>query len=51
VLGLGSAGFLLLMLFGNHRSHVENLYLVGIALALVGVFAADWALRRNGLRR
>ncbi len=51
VLGLGSAGFLLLMLLGNHRSHVEDLFLIGIALLIVAVFGADWALRRNGLRR
>lgn len=51
LLGLGSAGVLLLMLFGNHRSNVENVWLVALAIGLVTVFGLDWLLRRNGLRR
>jgi hypothetical protein len=52
ILGLGSAGFLILMmLFGNHRSRVENVWLVALAIGLVLVFGIDWLLRRNGLRR
>jgi hydrogenase-4 membrane subunit HyfE len=50
-LGLGSAVVLLLLLIGNHKSHVEDLWLVGIALLLIAVFVVDWVLRRNGLRR
>lgn len=52
ILGLGSAVVLILMmLFGNHRSHVENVWLACLAIGLVLVFATDWWLRRNGLRR
>jgi len=52
ILGLGSAGMLILMmLFGNHRSHVENVWLAALAVVVVLIFAADWLLRRNGLRR
>ena len=50
-LGLGSAVFLLLMIFSNHRSNVENIWLISIAAGLVLVFVVDWMLRRNGLRR
>jgi len=51
VLGLGSAGFLLLMIAGNHKSWVENLWLIALSVGLILVFAVDWAMRRNGLRR
>lgn len=51
VLGLGSAGFLLLMIWSNHKSQIENAWLIGIAVTIVLIFAADWWLRRNGLRR
>lgn len=51
IAGLGSAAFLLLMTIGNHRSRVEDLWLVGLALGLVLIFVVDWVLRRNGLRR
>ncbi len=51
MLGLGSAVVLLLLLIGNHRSRVENVWLIGLASGLVLVFATDWWLRRNGLRR
>jgi hypothetical protein len=51
ILGLSSGVILLLMLFGNHRSRVENVWLVALALTLFLVFGTDWVLRRNGLRR
>jgi hypothetical protein len=51
ILGLGSGVVLLLMLFGNHRSRVENVWLVALAGALFLIFGTDWLLRRNGLRR
>jgi hypothetical protein len=51
VAGLSSAGFLLLMIAGNHKSWVENLWLIGLAVGLVAIFVVDWVLRRNGLRR
>ena len=50
-LGLGSAVFLILMIFANHRSQVENVWLISMAIGLVLIFVADWVLRRNGLRR
>lgn len=51
VLGLGSAGFLLLMIAGNHKDASANLWLIGSAIVLIAIFAVDWAMRRNGLRR
>lgn len=41
---------LLAMLLGNHRGYVEDLWLIGIAAALVGTVVGDWVLRKNGLR-
>ncbi len=38
------------MLFGNHKGHIEDLYLVGVAALIVGVLIADWLLRKNGLK-
>jgi hypothetical protein len=46
--GLLSAGFLLLMLRGNHVGHVEDAFLIGFAILLVVVVARDWWLRRRG---
>ena len=51
ILGLGSGVILLLLLFGNHRSRVENVWLVVLAATLFAIFGTDWLLRRNGLRR
>lgn len=48
--GVGSILVLLSMLFGNHRSHTEDLWLVGIAALIALALVADWVLRRNGLR-
>ncbi|GAB3801435.1 DUF2631 domain-containing protein [Micromonospora zhanjiangensis] len=45
-----SAGMLLLMLCGNHRGNVENIWLIGIAVALLVIVIGDVILRRNGLR-
>ncbi len=30
---------------------MANLWLIGVAVALIAVLAVDWAMRRNGLRR
>ncbi|ASW54031.1 DUF2631 domain-containing protein [Plantactinospora sp. KBS50] len=40
----------LLMLCGNHRGNVENIWLIGIAAALLAIVIGDIILRRNGLR-
>jgi hypothetical protein len=45
-----SAVALLLMLCGNHRGNVENIWLIGIAVALLAIVIGDVILRRNGLR-
>ncbi|MGY4652108.1 DUF2631 domain-containing protein [Mycobacterium sp. URHB0021] len=46
--GLLSAGFLLLMLRGNHVGHVEDIFLIGFAVLLVVLVGRDWWLRRRG---
>ena len=46
--GLLSAGFLLLMLRGNHVGHIEDAFLIFFAALLVFVVARDWWLRRRG---
>jgi Protein of unknown function (DUF2631) len=46
----GSAVILLLYLWGNHEGNIENVYLILIALLLVGAVIADAVLRRNGLK-
>jgi hypothetical protein len=43
--------FLLLMLRGNHVGHVEDIWLIGFALAIFGVVLRDWWLRRRGWTR
>ena len=47
---IGSAVILLLFFWGNHEGNTENVYLVVIALILVGAVALDAVLRRNGLK-
>ncbi|PXX12148.1 DUF2631 domain-containing protein [Mycolicibacterium moriokaense] len=46
--GLLSAGFLLLMLHGNHVGHIEDVFLIFFAALLVFVVVRDWWLRRRG---
>ena len=46
--GLLSAGFLLLMLRGNHVGHVEDWFLIAFAALLVVAVGRDWWLRRRG---
>ncbi|MER7167053.1 DUF2631 domain-containing protein [Micromonospora sp. NPDC000207] len=41
---------LLSMLCGNHEGRVEDLWLVGLAVLLLGIVIGDVVLRRNGLR-
>ena len=47
---LGSAVVMLLYLWGNHEGNTENVYLLVIALILVGAVVVDAVLRRNGLK-
>jgi hypothetical protein len=47
---LGSAVVMLMFFWGNHEGNTENIYLVVIALGLVGAVIADVVLRRNGLK-
>ena len=49
--GLLSAGFLLLMLRGNHVGKVEDIFLIGFAALLLAIVARDWWLRRRGWTR
>jgi hypothetical protein len=41
---------LLAMLCGNHRGHVEDIFLIVIAALLAVVLIGDLLLRKNGLR-
>ena len=47
---LGSAAIMLLYLWGNHEGNTENIYLIVIAVLLIGTLIADSVLRRNGLK-
>ena len=42
--------FLLAMLFGNHRGHVENIWLIGIAAFMVVLLVVDARRRKNAWR-
>jgi hypothetical protein len=46
--GLLSAGFLLLMLHGNHVGHIEDAFLIFFAALIVYLVGRDWWLRRRG---
>lgn len=48
---LVAAALLLLMMIGNQRGHVEDVFLAGIAGLLVLGVIVDWLLRKNGFRR
>jgi hypothetical protein len=41
---------LLLMLFGNHKGHVEDIFLVATAGIIAAILVADWLMRKNGLK-
>ena len=47
---LGTAVIMLLYLWGNHEGNTENVYLIAVALLLIGAVALDAVLRRNGLK-
>ena len=40
---------LLLMLKGNHRGHVESVWLILTAGVIAALLVGDWLLRKNGL--
>lgn len=46
--GLLAAGFLLLMMHGNHVGHVEDGFLIGFAALILIAVGRDWWLRRRG---
>jgi hypothetical protein len=48
---IASTVILVLMLLGNHRGRVENLWLLGAAGGIVLVLIADYVLRKNGIKR
>lgn len=45
-----SALILLSLTIGNHEGNIENIWLVVLALGLIGIVVGDVILRRNGLR-
>lgn len=47
VAALVVAVFLLFMIHGNHTGEVEDLYLIGSALVLVGIVVRDIIMRRK----
>ena len=47
---LGSAVIMLLFFWGNQEGNTEKIFLVVIALGLIGAVIADVVLRRNGLK-
>jgi len=47
--GIATIAILLLMTIGNHNGHVEDIWLVGLALVLAALMVGDWLMRKNGL--
>lgn len=45
-----TALIMLSLVFGNHQGGIENIFIVAIALGMIGMVIVDWVLRRNGLR-
>jgi hypothetical protein len=46
--GIVAALFMLAMLHGNHTGKVEDIFLIGFAIAILAVVGRDWWLRRRG---
>lgn len=42
---------LLLMLIGNHRGQVENLWVIATVAVMAIALAGDWVMRKYGLKR
>lgn len=49
--GLLAAGFLLLMMHGNHTGRVEDWFLVGFAALVLTMVARSWYVVRNSATR
>lgn len=49
--GILSALFMLAMLRGNHVGRIEDIFVIGFAVVVLGVVARDWWLRRRGWTR
>ncbi len=49
--GILAAIFLVAMTHGNHQGHVEDIFLIGFALAILTFVIRDWWLRRRGWTR
>jgi hypothetical protein len=49
--GWATAAILLLMMIGNHTGRVEDLWLISLALLVVGMLVWDLAKRRTPWRR
>jgi len=47
---VGTIVILLLMICGNHKGRVEDIFLVGTAALLAAILLGDSLLRKNGLR-
>jgi hypothetical protein len=47
---IGSAVIMLLYFWGNQEGNTEKIFLVLIAVLLIGAVLADSVLRRNGLK-
>ena len=41
---------LLLMICGNHKGRIENIFLIVTAGLIAAMLVGDWLLRKNGLR-
>ncbi|OLE29832.1 MAG: hypothetical protein AUG44_02795 [Actinobacteria bacterium 13_1_20CM_3_71_11] len=41
---------LLMMICGNHKGQIENIFLVIGAGLIAAMLAGDWLLRKNGLK-
>lgn len=51
IAGVIIAVFLLFLLHGNHTGHVEDAYLLGIAVFILLIIFKDWALNRMSMRK
>ncbi|MGB0435566.1 MAG: DUF2631 domain-containing protein [Mycobacterium sp.] len=49
--GLLAAGFLLLMMHGNHTGRVEDWFLIAFAALVLGMVARSWYVVRNSTTR
>jgi hypothetical protein len=50
-LAIFSAVALVLMVIGNHRGRVEDIFLIASAVGLLGLLAFDALQRRYGIKR